>query len=129
MLPALIEAETTGRLAARRQTIASGFKGDPDPAVLDWLVGRSLQMPSWAAVACYETMLTADLVDEVPNVTLPVLQVRGERDPVNSGKGARWLAERLRDTRLVELPDCGHYPMFEAPAAFDAALLPFVTGI
>lgn len=127
MEPALVEAETTARIAARRQTILSGFYGEPDPDDLAWLMSRSLQMPSWAAVACFHTMLNADLVDEIPNVTLPVLQLIGDKDPVHSAKGARWLNGQLADAFLVELPDCGHYPMIESPAAFDEALLLFVT--
>lgn len=125
---ALIAAEQANRVLARRQTIASGFHAEPDPWALGWLVSRSLQgMPSWAAIACYETMLTADLVDAIPRVTLPVLQVIGTADPVHSARGARWLAAQLPDARLVELAGCGHYPMLEAQAAFHAALLDFVS--
>ena len=122
---ALVGAERRDRIAARRATIASGFAGEPDPQVLDWLVRCSRRMPSWAAVACYRSMLETDLVDDLPTVDLPVLQVIGEKDPVHSAKGARWLQERLADARLVELAGCGHYPMIEAPDAFDEALLAF----
>jgi len=125
---ALVAAEHADRLAARRATVASGFRGDPDPALLDWLVGRSLQMPSWAAVACYASMLTADQVGDVAAVVMPVLQVLGADDPVHTVEGARWLAERLPDSRLEVLPACGHYPMYEAADAFDAVLTPFVDG-
>lgn len=127
-IAAMIELETHDRLAARRTTIASGFGAEPSPALLDWMVAQSLQMPSWAAVACYHSMLGADLIDDLPAVTIPVLQVIGEDDPVHSARGARWLAERLADARLVAIPACGHYPMFEAPAALDEHLLEFLAG-
>jgi pimeloyl-ACP methyl ester carboxylesterase len=126
MLSALVEQETDDPRDARRATIASGFAGTPDPELLDRLVGISLAMPTPVAVACYRSMLTADLVADIPRVTQPVLQVIGADDPVHSAKGARWLAEQLPDARLVEIPGCGHYPMFEAPEAFDAALESFV---
>jgi pimeloyl-ACP methyl ester carboxylesterase len=128
MEPALVAAEEENRFTARRETILSGFREPPDPAVLDFLVGRSLQMPSWAAVACYRTMLNADLIAELDNVTLPVLQIIGAGDPVHSAKGARWLAAHLSDARIVEIPECGHYPMYEAPGAFHDALLAFVSS-
>jgi non-heme chloroperoxidase len=124
--PALIGAEKNGRLAARRETIAAAFHGKPDPDLLDWLVGISLQMPSWAAVACYRSMLRGDLLAELPKITMPVLQVYGTGDPAHTGKGAQWVSEQLPDSRIVQLEDCGHYPMFEAAEAFDAALLRFV---
>lgn len=124
--PGLIRAEENGRIAARRQTIAAGFHGEPDEQTLAWLTGCSLRMPSWAAVACYRSMLRTDLTDDVPRVSVPVLQVFGANDPVHSRGGARWLSERLADGTIAELEDCGHFPMFEAREEFDAALLGFI---
>jgi pimeloyl-ACP methyl ester carboxylesterase len=126
MVKALVADERRDRLAARRSTVASGFATPPDPHLLDWLVGISLQMPSWSAVACYDAMLTADLLAELPSVRQPVLQIIGAADPVHSANGARWLAERLADARVVEIANCGHYPMFEAADGFDAALTGFL---
>ena len=122
----LVRLERTKRIATRRRTIASGFAGEPDPGVVDWLLRMQLQMPSWAAIACYRTYLHTDLVADLPALKLPVLQIMGAHDPVSPVEGAPWLQERLADGRLVVL-DCGHYPMLEAPAAFDEALLGFLT--
>lgn len=127
MLEAMLADEHDNRLAARYRTIASGFGNEPDARLVDWLVRSSLRMPSWAAVACYRSLLTTDLLADIPRVTQPVLQVIGAIDPVHSAKGARWLQQQLHDATLVEIPDCGHYPMLEAADAFDAALLKFVT--
>ncbi|MFE3001630.1 alpha/beta fold hydrolase [Nocardia sp. NPDC059246] len=129
LVPGLVAAEERDRFVARRDTIGSGFHRPPPAAVLDWLVSCSLSMPSWAAVACYRSMLNADLLDDIERVTVPVLQVIGATDPVHSAKGARWLNERLADARLVELADCGHYPMFEAPERFDEELSSFVDPV
>jgi non-heme chloroperoxidase len=126
VLDALVAAEQQDRLAARYRTILSGFGGEPDPRVVDWLVRCSLRMPSWAAVACYRSMLTTELLTDIPRVTQPVLQIIGARDPVHSAKGARWLQQQLSAAKLVEIPNCGHYPMLEAADAFDAALFDFL---
>ena len=126
--PALIGAEKNGRLGARRDTIAAAFAGKPDPDTLEFLVRCSLQMPSWAAVACYRSMLRTDLLKDLPRIQVPVLQIFGTGDPAHSGKGARWVAEQLPESRIVELEGCGHFPMFEATEPFDAALLDFVTA-
>ena len=72
--------------------------------------------------------MTTDLLADVPRVTQPVLQIIGTAEPVQSAKGARWLEQQLPDARLVEIPDCGHYPMLEAADAFDAALTKFLTA-
>lgn len=123
---ALTGLERDDRIGSRVTTIASGFAADPDPRLLDHLVAMSLQMPSWAAVACYTSMLLTDLLADLPVVTQPVLQVIGAADPVHSAKGAHWLSEQLADARLVEIEGCGHYPMLEAPEALEDALLAFV---
>jgi pimeloyl-ACP methyl ester carboxylesterase len=127
LLEALVRGEREDRIAARDKTIASGFCGQPDPRVLEFLVRVQLQMPSWAAVASYGSYLRTDLVALVPGVTVPVLQILGADDPVTPLDGARWLQEHLADGRLVTLDGCGHYPMFEAPAEFRAALAEFLT--
>jgi pimeloyl-ACP methyl ester carboxylesterase len=122
----MVSAERRDRVAARRATIAAGFHRPPEPSVLSELVQISLAMPSWAAVACYRSMLHTDLTGVIDKVTLPVLQIIGANDPAHSAKGARWLNEQLHDAELVELAECGHYPMLESPSAFDAALRRFV---
>jgi pimeloyl-ACP methyl ester carboxylesterase len=123
---ALVTAEQDNRLRARRAALASGFASTPDDDTLRWLLGCSLRMPSWAAMACYRSMLHADLTPDLPRITMPVLQVVGAADPVHSARGARWLTQRLADARLAEIDGCGHYPMLEAPGEFDAALLGFL---
>ena len=128
VLDALIADEHEDRIAARYKTILSGFGAEPDQRLVDWLVRCSLRMPSWSAIACYRSMLTTDLLAEIPRVTQPVLQIIGSTDPVHSAKGARWLQQQLSNATLLEIPACGHYPMLEAADAFDAALSKFVTS-
>lgn len=128
MLEALIGDEVRDRIGARHRTVASGFAADPDPRVVDWLVRTSLKMPSWASLACYEAMLTTDLLADIPRIGQPVLSIIGAADPVHSAKGARWLVQQLSDATLVEIPDCGHYPMLEAAGRFDDALRTFIAS-
>ena len=127
MLEVVLAAEDADRLAARRSTIRNGFAAEPDAATLEWMTQQSLLLPSWAAVACYRTMLETDLSDDLTRVSMPVLQIAGSQDPIHSATGSRWLNERLRDAVLVELPGCGHYPMVEAADAFDQALADFLS--
>jgi non-heme chloroperoxidase len=124
-LQAMTDGERTRRVQARRETIGYGFATAPAPEVLDWLLHCSLQMPSWAAVQCYRSMLETDLIDDIERVGVPVLQIVGAQDRVQAPGGAQWLNQRLRRAEILELPACGHYPMVEAPEAFDRALAAF----
>jgi pimeloyl-ACP methyl ester carboxylesterase len=54
-----------------------------------------------------------------------VLLLWGREDRILPLVGARDLLERLPDGRIEVLSGAGHCPMFEVPAAFNAALLAF----
>lgn len=58
-------------------------------------------------------------LDELPlsRVTMPTLIVWGERDRALDRSGAAVLSALLPDARVVLMPDTGHVPMIEAPAA------------
>ncbi|UZG53004.1 alpha/beta fold hydrolase [Rhodococcus opacus] len=126
-LPSLRVAELADRLAARRSLIRGAFADVPADATVEYLLGQTLDTPSWAGAATLATLLNADLVAEV-GMTVKTVQIIGEKDPVFSRRGAAWLAERLPQLGQVVLPGCGHYPMIEAPDAFDDALLSAVRG-
>jgi pimeloyl-ACP methyl ester carboxylesterase len=128
VLAALQAAERRDRLRARRRTIAPGFASQPpDSDTLQFLIGVSLQMPSWAAIACYESYLLSDFVDEIERVTQPVLQVVGDSDPVTPLEAVEWLQARLANARTTVLQGCGHYPMFEAGPELREALVKFAS--
>jgi pimeloyl-ACP methyl ester carboxylesterase len=127
-LRSLVRAERLKRLDYRETVIRGGFATDPGDNTIGFLVRTQLQMPSWAAVACYESYLLTDLIDLVGQVRLPVLQIVGDSDATTPLEGAAWLQERLHDGQLTVLGECGHYPMLETPAAFREALLSFVSG-
>jgi pimeloyl-ACP methyl ester carboxylesterase len=59
------------------------------------------------------------------DVRCPVLLLWGREDRILPLVGARDLLERLPDGRIEVLSGAGHCPMFEVPAAFNAALLAF----
>ena len=70
----------------------------------------------------------AGLRDRLDALTLPTLVVWGGRDRVVSPRYAEPLRDALPDGRLLLLPDVGHVPMCEAPAAVAAAVLELLHG-
>ncbi len=126
LLAMLQSGERDDRLRARCEVLRSGFAREPTDVEIDFLARIWLQMPTWAAIRCYETYVTTDLCGLVDNVTLPVLQLVGDSDPITPLGGQAWLQERLSDSRIQTLSSCGHYPMLEAPRELRDALVSFV---
>lgn len=73
-------------------------------------------------------LLRTDWVDVLPRVATPTLVVWGEGDTICPMVIGRGIVERVRGARLVVIPDSGHNPMWEQPAAFLAAVGPFLTA-
>ncbi len=63
---------------------------------------------------------------EVERISVPALVIHGELDRVVPVSNGRLLAERLPNAELVVLPEPGHAPMLEEPAAFSALVCGFL---
>ena len=63
---------------------------------------------------------------EAAALTMPVLCIVGERDPLVPPAAVAELAGLLPDARVVEIAGCGHSPYFEDPEAWNAAVRTFV---
>lgn len=60
--------------------------------------------------------------EEAAGLSMPVLCVVGDRDPLFPPRSIRALAELLPDARVVEIPRAGHSPYFEFPDAWNSAV-------
>ncbi|WP_433850743.1 alpha/beta fold hydrolase [Brucella pseudogrignonensis] len=109
---------------ARKRLINANTGGIRSDAWLDVLRDTSLAGTRPDVLEAYMASWTgAGFAEEIQNVQVPVRVIVGEKDP-----GA--VPERLRETigtwfanfELHVLAGCGHYPMWEQPEAFAAAL-------
>lgn len=82
-----------------------GRMGSADPAVI---------LPRLLAV-------THDAA-EAARLTMPILCLVGDQDPLFPPSSVRALADLLPDARVVEISGCGHSPYFEDPGAWNAAV-------
>jgi len=66
-----------------------------------------------------------DIVQDLSAVTCPILVVHGDCDtiPVDS---ARLIHEQVKDSRLIIVKNCGHFPFIEAPERFTKAVKAFL---
>lgn len=69
------------------------------------------------------------LAPVLPRLPMPTLLIWGREDRVTPPEIAEAFAARLPDARIDWIDHCGHAPMIERPAAFNAALLAFLAEI
>jgi 3-oxoadipate enol-lactonase len=79
-----------------------------DPQVLAEV--RAVIRPGTPASLERRLMATTDhdVRDELHRIAAPTLVLHGENDLLASADGARFMAERIKGSRLVLLPDTGH---------------------
>ncbi|MEV2274126.1 alpha/beta hydrolase [Nocardiopsis sp. NPDC049922] len=96
-----------------------------DPRIHDFLRRRLLSSSATGLMRTAEDLLgTADRVDELAALDLPVLVLYGENDDTWSTDEQAEMARRLDAERLV-VPGAGHSPNVEAPETTSSALTSF----
>jgi len=71
--------------------------------------------------------LATYLIDRLPEITCPTLLVWGESDLVLPVDQAKLALSKLRAGELKTIPNCGHAPQLECPAAFLEASREFLS--
>ena len=68
-----------------------------------------------------------DLVDEIKGNSIPIKIIAGEHDPdLDFETMKNTFGAWLPNAQIVELPNCGHYPMFETPLSLAAECQNFI---
>lgn len=71
---------------------------------------------------------TAYPLEDIRRITYPVLLVVGANDLIFPPAVVRSIAAEIPGAHVVELPDAGHSPYFETPAAWNAAVSEFLAA-
>ena len=108
--------------AARRTYLETDLKArlgryhdNPDSAFWGWNdIWLDPDFRSWS------------IENELAAITCPVLAVQGVDDEYGSLAQIRGIAERVKNTELVELPDCGHSPHRDQASAVIERVTEFV---
>lgn len=82
-----------------------------------------------ALLAGLRTLGEVDLRPLVADVHQPALVISGLNDRVTLPAAGRWLAQSLRDAKLLEIPRTGHAPFISHHAEVAAAIRGFVNGL
>jgi pimeloyl-ACP methyl ester carboxylesterase len=68
------------------------------------------------------------VADLLPQIAAPTLLIWGKEDRITPIHVAREFHDMIPDTQLVVLNNCGHAPMMEKPAEFNAALQQYLNA-
>jgi pimeloyl-ACP methyl ester carboxylesterase len=127
--PAVAADPTPPRRYATVEEAVSRFRTRPATEAPAWLrrhIARESVRPAaggWTWKADQGVFSRGRSMRELlPLVTVPVVLLRAERGLVPAAMAAEMAALAPRGLTVVELPDCGHHPMLDAPLTVLAAL-------
>jgi pimeloyl-ACP methyl ester carboxylesterase len=116
--------------AARIPSMLPTAWHDPSRVTPEILAGyqRPLRVENWD-IGLWQYIKAggpSDLAGRLSEITVPTLVVTGDDDTWVATQGSVQLAGQIPGARLAILPDAGHVAHEEQPAAFLAAVLPFI---
>jgi pimeloyl-ACP methyl ester carboxylesterase len=80
-------------------------------------------------LAATRATLRADLGEDAQRTGVPTLLVWGSRDSIVPVETGHRLAASMPQARLTIMDGIGHQPMWEAPEAFHAVVVPFLQAV
>ena len=71
---------------------------------------------------------SCDFMSRLRDIRVPAIAICGAEDGLTPVKYHEHFRDHLPNCSLEVIPDAGHWPYFEQPTAFRAALLGFLDG-
>jgi 3-oxoadipate enol-lactonase len=104
----------------------AGFRA-ADPAAIAATRAMLVSTPVEGYASCCAALRDADLREVIAGIGVPTLIVVGAHDPVTTLADGRFMAERIKGSKCVELP-AAHLSNIEAADAFTMELSGFLKG-
>jgi pimeloyl-ACP methyl ester carboxylesterase len=100
------------------------------PEAIDALVALAVAQPTPAMTFARQmtAILASNRMARLGAIAAPTLVVHGSEDPLVPPANGTAIARAIPGARLLELPGCGHLPMWECPRRLADELLNFLTG-
>ena len=117
-----------------------GLKPIAETAALRWFTERFIQSQSTIVesmsndlaagsaegyASCCEALAKADLREDLKNISVPVLVIAGQQDPVTTVADGQFMVDRIANAELFEI-DASHISNVEKPQEFNQALENFL---
>jgi pimeloyl-ACP methyl ester carboxylesterase len=95
----------------------------------DWEIDRQKALQPGIATPAYKAgraIMDLDLTPHLPNITVPTLVIFGQQDATVRVSDGHLVNEHVPNSQLVLIDKCGHFPHYEHPAQYLAALEAFL---
>ncbi|POU21748.1 3-oxoadipate enol-lactonase [Acinetobacter sp. ACNIH3] len=77
--------------------------------------------------SCCEALAKADVREQLKDITVPVLVVAGQQDPVTTVADGQYMVDRIANSQLFEI-NASHISNIEQPEAFNQAVQEFIAA-
>jgi len=126
----VIKGEVTRDYAHAAEVIAEwAYSPKTDPRLRKASVQELLEVPAEVTYGDFEACDHFDRMNEIGRIDLPTLIACGEDDALTPVKYSQYMKQKIRNARIVVIPDAGHSVMLEKPEELNEALRSFLTEL
>jgi len=111
---------------AAEDMLAGAFEPGAPRAAIEAAKEALVAVPEPVYRETLRCLTTFDRRAELAKIAVPTLLIAGEKDQAAPLKTMQRMAASIPGARIVVVPGVGHFAHLEQPAAFRAALLPFL---
>lgn len=80
-------------------------------------------------IGLYKTFIKdVYMTDELFKITCPSLIICGEEDILKPVKFSKIISDKIKNSKLVTIPDCGHVTIYEKPEVLNKELIKFLSN-
>ncbi|MHA1149423.1 MAG: alpha/beta fold hydrolase [Promethearchaeota archaeon] len=105
--------------------IPTSFMTPPPKEVTDEFIKLSLKTDHEAGLSAIHYCLTRNLEPELPKIKVPTLVISSEHDQKDLRRATLQIHKLIPNSILIDIPNTGHLPFIENPAAFLKAIVDF----
>ena len=101
----------------------SGYRNEED---FKWASDQAAKNSANVLTRMWISMSVQDYRDVLPKITIPALITFGEESCLYSAENSEYMRDKIKDSKLVSFPKCGHALFLEEPEMFNKILMDFV---
>ena len=126
----VIKDEVIRDYAHAAEVIAEwAYSPKTDPRLRNASIQQLLEVPAEVTYGDFEACDNFDRMNDIGRIDLPMLIVCGEDDALTPVKYSQYMKQKIRNARIVVIPDAGHSVMLERPEELNEALRSFLTEL